>query len=413
MVEIMFKYEMKKIFSKPFSKIICIILIVIAIILGFFNIRDEKYVTEDGEIITGISASHKLKEVKNQYAGNITTDVLVKVIEENQKINEANEYMSDNYIEENKAFSKKQGFSDIMDLISTAFSDFQDYDYYKANSVSTNEVGNLYEKRISNLKDWLNSDEQKGNFSDEEKQYLISQYNNLNTPLYYEYADGWKSITSPQYTITLIIIAVVMIGFLVAGIFSDEFKFKADSIFFSTKLGRNKAIWSKIKAGFITVTLVYFGILILYSIIVLGTLGVGGANCPIQIDSSNWESIYNITFIQKYILIILGGYIGSLFILTFSMFISAKSRSTVIAATIPFALSSVAMFLGRIPVFTAISPFLPNHLLMISNNLDEFMLYKIGGKVVGFITIDIVLYLILYFIIVPVIYRIYKKAEVK
>lgn len=38
-------------------------------------------------------------------------------------------------------------------------------------------------------------------------------------------------------------------------------------------------------------------------------LGVDGATCPIQLDL--WRSVYNITFLQAYLFIVFGGYIGT------------------------------------------------------------------------------------------------------
>ncbi|MFR8131859.1 MAG: hypothetical protein ACLU90_10895 [Lachnospira sp.] len=44
-----------------------------------------------------------------------------------------------------------------MDVIIYAFSDYRDYNYYAADHVSDDEVGTIYEKRISTLKEWLDS----------------------------------------------------------------------------------------------------------------------------------------------------------------------------------------------------------------------------------------------------------------
>ncbi len=59
----------------------------------------------------------------------------------------------------------------------------------------------------------------------------------------------------------------------------------------------------------------YYGILsdfvFLYTFIVLFVLGADGASCPIQLDL--WRSVYNITFLQAYLFIVVGGYIGTVF----------------------------------------------------------------------------------------------------
>lgn len=400
----MMKFELKKIFLKPVNRILFIILVLITVIAGILTVKDVQYILENGDDIHGIKASRSLEEDRNKWSGYLTEDVFKKVLKENRRIEKTEKIQSKNY-------SKKQGIEEINSIISLAFTEFKEYDYYKVNSVRVSEAGDIYNKRISRLKNYLDSGQER--FSDAEKEFLITQYENLETPLYYEYAGGWKALLDSQYMLTFMTILVVITGFLVAGIFSDEFQLKADSVFFSSEKGRNKAIISKIGAGFITVTSVYWGAVIIYSAIVLFSLGFGGYGCAVQTGFSNWDSIYNITYLGDYILSVTGGYIGSLFILFFAMLVSAKSRSTVIAITVPFILSCAPMFLGRVTVFAKIMALFPDQLLRINKSLDEFKLYEIGGKTMGFITIIIPLYLILFIILVPVLYMVYKKTEIK
>ena len=68
--------------------------------------------------------------------------------------------MSDDITEQNKAYAKKQGMA-IMDVIIYAFSDYRDYNYYVTDQISDDEVGTIYERRISTLKNWLESGEEK------------------------------------------------------------------------------------------------------------------------------------------------------------------------------------------------------------------------------------------------------------
>ena len=63
--------------------------------------------------------------------------------------------MSDDITEQNKAYAKKQGIVSIIDVISQAFSEYRDYNYYAADNVSDDEVGAIYERRISALKECL------------------------------------------------------------------------------------------------------------------------------------------------------------------------------------------------------------------------------------------------------------------
>lgn len=404
-------FELKKIFSKPVNKIVFIILAVTLCVISYFAIGDVEFVDENGKTTIGIAAASQLREEKNKWAGYITEDVLREVLEGNALIKSSEEYLSQDVTENNKAYSRQQGFSDIREMINRAFGEFQSYNYYRADSVTQEEISSFYDRRTANLIEWLNSDEQENRYSEQEQQFLIAQYEKLETPLYYEYADGWVALL--EYAPSIIMLIVLITVFLVSGIFSDEIQLKADSIFFSAKLGRNKAIAAKIKAGFIVVSCIYWITIVLYSGIVLAVLGIGGADCAIQNGFPYWKSFYNITYLQDYLLTVLGGYLGNLFILFLSMLASAKTRSKALAVTVPFILTFIPSFLSGISVLSEVLGLLPDQLLQICTAIKTFNLYQIGGKIIGSVPIILTLYFILFCILLPVLYQVYRKIEIK
>lgn len=409
----MLLFEVKKVLSKPLNKAALLILAAVLIIGSFLTIRDVRYIDSDGNSSTGISAARHLQEEKNQYKGYLTEDVLKKVIQANVAVNASSEAQSDDIQENNKAAANEQAFSDIREMINLAFGELDNYDYYKIDSVSEDEVGSFYAQRIAGLKNYLNRDDVTNTFSEDEKQWLINKYESLDTPLYYEYADGWKALMDSQYLPTLTMITVLIIGFLVSGIFSDEFTWKADSIFFSAKLGRGKAILSKMGAGFVITTVLYWSIVFLFGIIVLTVLGFSGGNCAVQTGVSNWNSIYNITYLQDYLISTVGGYIGSLFIVTLAMLVSAKTHSTVFAITIPFIFTCIPPFVGRLEAFARIMTLFPDQLLSINKNLEDFSLYHIGGNIFGSVSVIIPLYLILFCLVFPILFIVYRRTQIK
>lgn len=333
------------------------------------------------------------------------------MIRENNEINQSPEYLSDNVTENNIAYSQKQGFSDIRELVNMAFSGFQSYDYYRVDSVSEDEVGDIYETRVSSLREWLYSDEVDDRFTENEKQYLIRQYEQTDTPLYYSCSDGWQTLLT--YAPTVIMQTVLITGFLVSGIFSSEFALKADSIYFSTRFGRNRGVRAKIGAGFILISVIYWTVMLLYTAIILNSLGAGGGSCLIQTGMGGWKSFYNITFFQEYLLTVAGGYVGGLFILSLTMLVSARTRSAVLSVTVPFIILFVPSFLTSVNVLPKVMGLLPDQLLQISAGMNTFNLYELGGKVTGAIPVLFVLYLCLYLVMIPGTYRVYRKAEVK
>lgn len=403
----MMRFEIKKVFSKNVNKIALLTLLVILVIVSMLTVNRVEYTDGNGNSYAGIKAARNLREAKNEWAGYITEDVLGKVFIENREISNSKEAMSDDIQESNKAYARKQGLSDILDMIISAYSKWRDYDYYAVENISQKEAKDTYDQRISGLKEWLDSGEEA--FSDQEKNYLVSQYEKLRTPFYYEYISGWSALL--QNIPTFILIVALIIGVLTSGIFSDEFQLKADSIFFSSKLGRNKAVRSKMAAAFMITTIVYVIFVFLYTMIVLGILGFDGAACPIQLDM--WRSIYNITFFQAYLLIVLGGYTGTLFACTLSMLVSAKIRSTVISAIIPFIVLCVLPFTSRIITLPQIFNLFPNQLMEVYISIKDFSLYEAGGYIMSDVMVIIPLYMILSVVLQPILYGVYKRVQIR
>jgi ABC-type transport system involved in multi-copper enzyme maturation permease subunit len=400
-------FEIKKVFSKFKNKIAMVLLLIILIVTSILTMNRVEYVDTDGGRSSGAAAARKLRAEQNQWTGYLTEDVFTDVILENKQINSSPEAFSEDIMEQDKIYARKQGISDISNLMNYAFSEWRDYNYYIIDNLSAKEAKQVYQKRISSLKGYLESGEE--TFLDAQKKFLIERYENLKTPFYYEYFGGWSALL--QNISTFLLMLALVIGFLVSGIFSDEFQIKADSIFFSSKLGRSKAVVSKVSAGFLIATVSYAVFVFFYTAIVLLMLGADGANCPIQLDL--WRSAYNITFLQAYLLIVAGGYVGTLFAAILAMIVSAASRSTTTAVIVPFLILCAFPFLSRIITLPGVCSFFPDQLLEVYITVKEFNLVELGGKVMSVATVIIPAYLALCLVLLPALYQVYRKSQVK
>lgn len=233
----------------------------------------------------------------------------------------------------------------------------------------------------------------------------------METPLDYEYAEGWLHMFPTLSSVQMFL--VLVIGFLVAGIFSEEYRTGASAIFFSAALGRERAIGAKVKAGLLLITAVYWLTFAVFSIGVLTELGAGGADCMIQISSQGWTSFYNITFFQEYLLIAMGGYAGCLFADSLAMLVSAKTKSTVVAVIVPF----VVLFAPAMIKFVD-SPFaekmeglMPYQLVQMYSVICKFYFVKISGKFVGAVGVLLVLYFTLAAAMQLGMYMVFKNAK--
>lgn len=413
----MVRYELKKMFGTFGGKIALFLYAAIVLLscwlaaTGALNLGTD-WVNEQGEHETGISAIRKMRSAQNEWEGYLDQETLTRVIQENARINATPEGQSKNAQKSDIAFGWKQGFIPIRELINRSYaSGFRSYDYYRTDGISVIKEETFYANRINLLKDWLydKTDVAYDLYSEAEKQYIISQYEELETPFYFDYHDGWYQLLENAGFIPSL--GVLILGFLLAGIFSNEFKWKADSVYFSTLLGRNKAISAKIKAGLILVTILYWAAMMIYSLFTLCYFGFEGAGCVIQLRV--WKSLYNITMWQAWVLALICGYIGNLFLATLTMFISAKTKSSVIAVTTPFVIMFIPSFLqGMADWLDVVVNMMPVTLLEFYQHLGTFNLITIFGKVFRTIDLCIPLYMILTVLLVPVIYHNYRRKQI-
>lgn len=407
----MIRYEMKKIFSKKGSKA-AMLLLLVAMTVTLYFAMNVSYVDEKGKSHKGRKAVAELRERQKVWTGILDEEKIREVIRENTRIQNTSEAQSGENRENNIAYGWRQGIQEIRELLNKSYAaDFREYNYYRADSLTEDQAEVFYINRVKLLKEWLDG-EAKELFSKQEKEYLIRQYEQQETPFFYDYMMGWTQIF--EYAGTIIMLFTLIACYLVSGIFSDEFRWKADAVFFSSFHGRNRAVRAKILAGVSVVTVLYFAVFLFYTIVLLFFFGADGWKCPVQANLSGWKCFYHVTVGEQYLLILLGGYIGALFFAGLAMFVSAKTRSAIPAVVVPFLFLLLPSFLSNFayPFMQKILGLLPEQLLQIGETMKQFHLYTFGVHTIGSVPILYVLYIILIMVLIPVIYVEYKKKEI-
>ncbi len=407
----MLRYELKKIFSRASGKVTLLILLIGLVVICYSAMLQVSYTDENGVSHVGPQAARELRDAKNEWAGFIGQNLLTRAIERDHEITSSDNYNSDDIARQNMAYHDTQGYATLRNLVAQTYGGFNDYNYYLIGTITPDEAGELYARRITNLEEWLARPDI--NFSPAEEDFLVNHYKAMPTPLYYEYNDGWETIL--YYAPTLVLVFLYLCIFLVSGIFPCEHRWKSDAIFFSTVRGRHKAIRSKIAAGLITVSVLYWLAIAIYTVVLLALLGTGGADGAYQL--LKWKAFYNLTIGQAYLLTIFGGYVGMLFLSLLSMFISALTRSQVVGVIVPYVIVLAANFaaslLSNWEVLPQILGLLPDQLLLMSQVLDDFNLYNIFGHITGAVPVLFVLYSVLSLLLIPLIYHTYRKCQVR
>lgn len=409
----MLYYECKKILVKRGTKMALLVLAAVLAITCYFAIHDVYYIDDNGDHVYGLPAISRLKEMKKEWSGLLTEEVIAEVIAENRRINDTEEGRAEDVRSSNIAYGWKLGFHDIYYLLMRSFCKFREADYYKPNSLVPEDARSFYGNRVRSLQEWLEEPEQEYRFNDEERAWLIGRYEGIETPFYYDYADGWKQLF--EFAATVMMLMMLVLAFICASIFSGEFQQKADSVFFSSCHGRGKAVAAKLGAAFLFVTVVYFVTILLYSVIVLGILGTDGVDLLIQTNHVSWKSFYSLTNFQQYLLTVFGGYIGTLFFSLLTMLVSAKTRSAVLAVMVPFFILFLPSFIGGSVEFWVdkVLALMPDRLLDMNQCISYFYLYHAGGQILGSLHVLPALYGLLSVILLPVIYTLYRRMQVK
>lgn len=379
-------FELKKIFSKTSSKVA--LLFLFGFMIYLISIANSVvWLNEDGTELTGKAAAKKIREAEQKWYGPLTEEKIADVITQNWD----------------------QGNREIRTLIAKAFGGLDTIDTMIVDTLTADDAANFYKNRINSVKNWL--EEQGDWYTQEEKTFITEQYKDMEVPLNYEYTKGWTKLFPAVSNLQTFLVFVI--GFLVAGIFSEEYRTGSYSIYFSSAHGRGKAITAKIKAGFFLITAVYWISFLLFSFLVLNQLGFGGGDSQIQTSMIGWGSFYNITFKQEYFMIAAGGYIGCLFIDSLAMLVSAKTKSTVVSVIVPFAVIFAPSVIGVIntPLAEKINGLMPYQLIQMNSVISEFYLYKIMGQFIKGAGILLILYMILFIALQPVTYLIFKRGK--
>ena len=395
----MLNYELKKLFAKRINVIFLVLLLAAAAVFNLLAAKSVLYFDSHGAENQSLKAVRMLTEEKNKWKGPLTQETLAKAAAESQKL-----YKRYGDPIPDEAYVKViQPASDILEMLE--YIGQGDPDSFSSQKVSPEKAADFYKLRREKL---AGAAREYGK-TPVQQAFLKEQYGKTVTPFYYEGADSWKIRT--DYAERYGMVIALLIGILASGIFAGEFRLQADSVFFSSRYGRTKAARTKIWAGILMAAVLYWGFMLVYSLMGFIIMGTGGSSVPIQVEWS--ESIYAITFGQEYMLTLLCGFTASLLSAALTMLISAGRRASGIAICVPFFLFCVAPFIARALGAELFENLMPQRLFYVDNIIRTPVLFQAGDMVFRQIPTLLILYLALSLLCLPLIYRAYHRYSMK
>lgn len=395
----MIKYELKKVFCKRVNRLLLLVLLGLTLMFSYFAVTGNFYVDESGVEHMNFGSVRKLTEDRNKWRGELTPEVIRRVVEKRQKLDRI---YRDNI--PNDVYGKEiQGYDDVVHLVNAILRADGEYHYTAVLQLKPEAAEEIYRIRERNIQKMISIYGK----TDRQKDFLQKNYDKVQTPFYYEPYEPWDVIY--RYTNILGLIMALLLTILVAGVFADEFQTKADAVFFSTKLGKSKAIWGKIGAVLALVTGIYWTVMLLFSLICLGIMGISGHSVSYRIYFT--YSLYPLTFFQIHMLILWCEYVACLLAAAVAMLVAARTKKVALAIFVPFLLLAVSPFVARELPFKVFFQLTPDQLMNVNNCLRIPYLYEVFGVVFRQIPFLALFYSAASLLLLPVIYRTYSVRK--
>ena len=230
--------------------------------------------------------------------------------------------------------------------------------------------------------------------SDEEKEFLTAQEENITKPFIYQYCGSYKSM------LALLPLLAVMISFLMAvcipPVSAEEHSRRTDQIVLCTRFGRRPAFLAKL---FTAVTFSVAAVLLLFlstAVSSFAIYGTEGFNAQIQLSAL--ECTWNLTVGQG-VLIMLGISIAAAVMLSCTgLFLAECFRSSIPAMGILIGfllISSILNIPGQFRVLSQIWSYCPAKLISLTGGLMDHRLIPFFGTYLASYQAGPFIYLIL------------------
>ena len=401
-IKLMLKYELIKVFSNRINRLLLVATMLVGVIASCFAIGSIRYIDKEGQLHTGITAGRLLAKDQNEWKGEATPEKLSNLIKEYTVL--LNKYSGD--IPESEYGKTVQSYCDLKDFVVEILNPDTEWDESVLYQLTDEQLKDIYMIYQENMKKMA----AEYGTTPEKRRFLEQKYEEIEMPFHYEGKESWETMT--MYAQAYVLLLAVVIGFLTAGIFSAEFRPGAEDIFLASRYGRSKAVRNKILAGVLMATVVYWVGAGLLSLIAFSVMGTSGFVTPYQMDDP--YSIYIITYGEYYLLILVCGYVATMFCTALVMLVTAKMHTPNLAVCIPFILLCLMPFVERaLTSFSGFFNLMPNILTNIYNSVRSPIIFQIGSIVFRQIPFLTFLYMGLFIVLLPIIYKSYRKYGLK
>lgn len=370
-------YEWKRIWQSRLTQFAVIGCILFLLFCTWSNIRQIQTTDGEGNQVTSMAAVKALKETER-----ITLDqeTVTAIMQEYLDYTENPDTSSDDpelqYLSEKMYRTWYLPNRGGLNLISGTYMQEGQGNVSDRQLFEKNFGKDFYEARKERVQERLTYYVNQGSVTLSEADWWDEQDDKVGEYTYGNYK-VWEILISNLPWI-LFIMMIVCVG--IAPVFAGEYQSKCDSLLLCMKHGKHRLILAKLTASFVYTSVLYWGIVLLYSAVLLIFVGTDGWDLPVQLIYSGMPSSYALTTSQAYLLALLMGYVMTLGLGGLVLLLSALFKNPYVVIVTAFLYLCVPLFLS-----TNSGGYLWVHLLaLLPEKISEFhfasyIAYSIGN----------------------------------
>lgn len=426
------KFEFKKIAGSRMAKIILIGAVLINLLFFFIGVSSEIHYSAHIRTLSGITAIRYEQQITDKLKGFLSDDYIAQIKSKAAKIenNPDNQEIDQDATKEKQEEMRENGcteeeiskLSPVMKLKNDVYLNQMDqYDFIGPviglqerlpeiiTELKSGNISGIYEQKPG----YYNPNAPKPAGTTAEINKLLSMYETVDRPYYYDYYSGWLDFCTNFSKFTAVILGAVII-ILLSPVFSQEYGNHTDSLILSAKYGKSKLITAKILSAFVFTTVLYLSFAIFNSALYAAVYGLRGYNCNIQIDGLYYESPYALNFLQFYMVILCLGLIGSLLLTAITLFVSTKGKTPFVCVII----SAVILYIPAIDlsetslITDKMLKLFPFNVINASGSFEICTLYNIFGKMLVQPVMMVIVAILVSALLVPFTVGIFKNHQV-
>lgn len=336
-------YEWKRMWQSRLTQFAVIGCILFLLFCTWSNIRQIQTTDGEGNQVTGMAAVKALKETERII---LNQETVTAIMQEYLDYTENPDTSSDDpelqYLSEKMYRTWYLPNRGLLNLISGTYMQEGQGNVSDRQLFEKNFGKDFYEARKERVQERLTYYVNQGSVTLSEADWWDEQNDKVGEYTYGNYK-VWEILISNLPWI-LFIMMIVCVG--IAPVFAGEYQSKCDSLLLCMKHGKHRLILAKLTASTVYASVLYWGIVSLYSAVLLIFVGTDGWDLPVQLLYSGMPSSYALTTSQAYLLALLTGYVMTLGLGGLVLLLSALFKNPYVVIVTAFLYLCVPLFLS-------------------------------------------------------------------